>query len=276
MCMGRIKRNRYKIYGKVYCRKLKYWLNEEYENKQQVDWKTVSIISTILLYFIGILYISSLLGQFGISYELDFNIQDIITVLYEKALVHFFAINMYIYYLSIVIIPFILFYDKKKMKIFRDIKKKKWIGLLEIVFLTCFLSLILSLSYERKELSFWKLSPILIFFIFISYIWKFRERRYITLVLILSGLTYTSYRLGEIDARIIKKDKLTFNIILKDGTQILKEGDSCKYFIYKTDKNIYIYNEYIEEVEKYSTSEEFKSSFTFPNTKSKTLNNNTL
>ena len=274
MCMGRIKRNRYKIYGKVYCRKLKYWLNEEYENKQQVDWKTVSIISTILLYFIGILYISSLLGQFGISYELDFNnIQDIITVLYEKALVHFFTINMYIYYFSIVIIPFILFYDKKNIKIFRDIKKKKWIGLLEILFLTCFLSLILSLSYERKELSFW-ISPILIFFI--SYIWKFRERRYITLVLILSWLTYTSYRLGEIDARIIKKDKLTFNIILKDGTQILKEGDSCKYFIYKTDKNIYIYNEYIEEVEKYSTSEEFKSSFTFPNTKSKFLNNNTL
>ena len=96
------------------------------------------------------------------------------------------------------------------------------------------------------------------------------------MVLILSGLTYTSYRLGEIDARIIKKNKLTFNIILKDGTQILKEGDSCKYFIYKTDKNIYIYNEYIEEVEKYSTSEEFKSSFTFPNTKNKSLNNNTL
>ena len=273
MCMGRIKRNCYKIYGKIYCRKFKHWLNKEYKNEQQIDWKAVSIIFTILLYFIGILYISSLLGQFGISYELDFNIQDIITILYEKALLHFFAINMYIYYLSIVIILFILFFDKKKIKIFRDIKKKKWIGLLEILFLTCFLSLILSLSYERKELSFW-ISPILIFFI--SYIWKFRERRYITLVLILSWLTYTSYRLGEIDARIIKKDKLTFNIILKDGTQILKEGDTCKYFIYKTDKNIYIYNEYIEEVEKYSTSEEFKSSFTFPNTKSKFLNNNTL
>ena len=47
-------------------------------------------------------------------------------------------------------------------------------------------------------------------------------------------------------------------------------------FIYKTDKNIYIYNEYIEEVEKYSTSEEFKSSFTFPNTQNKSLNHNTL
>jgi len=58
-------------------------------------------------------------------------------------------------------------------------------------------------------------------------------------------------------SRIKKKEvyfkyALLFNIILKDGTQILKEGDSCKYFIYKTDKNIYIYNEYIEEVEKYS------------------------
>ena len=112
MCMGQIKRNCYKIYGKIYCRKLKHWLNEEYKNEQQINWKAVSVIFTILLYFIGILYISSLLGQFGISYELDFNIQDIITILYEKALVHFFAINMYIYYLSIVIIPFILFYDK--------------------------------------------------------------------------------------------------------------------------------------------------------------------
>ncbi len=267
MCMGRIKRNCYKIYGKIYCRKLKHWLNEEYKNEQQVDWKAISIISTILLYFIGILYISSLLGQFGISYELDFNIQDIITVLYEKALVHFFTINIYIYLFSIVIIPLILFYDKKKIKVFRDIKKKKWIGLLEIVFLTCFLFFILYLPYERKELSFWKLSSILVFFIFISYIWKFRERRYITLILILSGLTYTSYQLGEIDAKIIKRNKSTFNIILKDGTQILKEGDSCKYFIYKTDKNIYIYNEYIEEVEKYSTFEELKSSFTFPNRK---------
>ena len=178
MCMGQIKRNCYKIYGKIYCRKLKHWLNEEYKNEQQINWKAVSVIFTILLYFIGILYISSLLGQFGISYELDFNIQDIITILYEKALVHFFAINMYIYYLSIVIIPFILFYDKKKIKIFRDIKKKKWISLLEILFLTCFLSLILYLPYERKELSFWKFSSILAFFIFISYMEVLRKKIY--------------------------------------------------------------------------------------------------
>ncbi len=79
-----IKRNKhYTLIGNSLLEKNR---NKKNINQQKIDWTLISIISIPIFILIGFTYLASFLGKFGISYEMYFNINDCIKVLYIKSL----------------------------------------------------------------------------------------------------------------------------------------------------------------------------------------------
>ena len=99
-------------------------------------------------------------------------------------------------------------------------------------------------------------------FLSLSIFWNFFKVKYHILSIIASAFTFIAFESGKRDAQKTKNDKITFNITLKDGSLFLKEGDTSKYFILKTNETIFIMNNNINKVEKLSVSEIQKSSLT--------------
>ena len=247
-----IKRNKhYTLIGNSLLEKNR---NKKNTNQQKIDWTLMSIISIPIFILIGFTYLASFLGEFGISYEMYFNINDCIKVLYIKSLLYYFLISIVVLFFTS--LSLVIFIQMGKNSVRNKITIIK-ISLLIIIFLFC-----LYFLCNSKLLPLQYIGIIILSFIFIFAVWYYLGN-VSTIIIIISAFTTFSYKIGIESAKNVKKEKLTYNIILKDGTQILKEGDTCKYLIYKTSENLFIYNEYIEQVEEYPISEIQKSSFDF-------------
>ena len=183
-----------------------------------------------------------------------FNINDCIKVLYIKSLLYYFLISIVALFCTS--LSLVIFIQMGKNSVRNKITIIK-VTLLIIIFLFC-----LYFLCNSKLLSLQYIGIIILSFVFIFAIWYYLGN-ISTIIIIISAFTTFSYKIGIESAKNVKKEKLTYNIILKDGTQILKEGDTFKYLIYKTSENLFIYNEYIEQVEEYPISEIQKSSFSF-------------
>lgn len=64
-------------------KQLKVWLNEEYKNEQKFNWEILIGLYPIFV-LIGFLYLDSFFEEYVISYNLYFNINDCIDILYKK------------------------------------------------------------------------------------------------------------------------------------------------------------------------------------------------
>lgn len=228
--------------------------NKKNINQQKIDWTLMSIISVPILIFIGFIYLVSFLGEFGISYEIYFKISDCINNLYIKSLFYYFLITIVMLFSTSLSLGFLIQMGKNNVR--NKITFIKTI-LSIIIFLLCLYFLCIS-----NYLSLQSTAIIILIITFILAIWYYLGE-ILAVLTIISVFNILSYMSGKEKAENVKKEKLTYNIILKDGTQILKEGDTCKYLIYKTSENLFIYNEYIEQVEEYPISEIQKSSFSF-------------
>lgn len=200
---------------------------------KNINW---SVFIAILIPFftgIGFIYLLALLGEFNISYNIYFTPTDCIKVLYEKGIT----------------LGYVFGYA------------------LMLLFLPAYFSVILPINFSRKYLSiliylffcliiyiYLKVQDIplrdilrICFVLGISFLLFKRVNQYFGILVLFVFMHLGFYHLGKFYAKKIIEEKLTFDIILKNGDTILtergKEEYKDRYFIYKTSDYIFIKDE---------------------------------
>lgn len=108
-------------------KQLKVWLNEEYKNEQKFNWEILIGLYPIFV-LIGFLYLDSFFEEYVISYNLYFNINDCIDILYKKGAILFYLLTFTVVSLS----SFSIFFFVRKRQ--KSINNKKVIyTILEIM-----------------------------------------------------------------------------------------------------------------------------------------------
>lgn len=216
----------------------KDWLSSKYkEPKQKINWSLLVVLSVPILIFMGFLYLVAFLSKFNISYDwIYFNTKDCIDVLYKKGGIYFYTANLYLF-LSIPIVFYVININS------RDKKNKKHILIENIVFSLLFFVYLYGLRDVEKGLDCFIMIIFSLYVFFILLLWRFYNIKHIVIISIVGVLTIILYKIGEKDAEEIKTRKVTFDIILKNNDTILKEGDTNRYFIYKTTDYLFIMDE---------------------------------
>lgn len=250
--------------AQFFYRGLIQWLNDDYEKpKQNISWTFIGFLTIPYFIFVGYTYITTYLEEFGVlSEEIDLTPQDCINMLYKKGLLYFFTGNLYIlFFLTLFFL--LLLGIRQNIPYFNEKKKKVYVVLINNLIVKVLLfSIYLFLLYKTDLLLGKDCFTLLLIFLSLSIFWDFFKVKYHILSIIASVFTFIAFESGKRDARKTKNDKITFNIILKDGSLFLKEGDTSKYFILKTNETIFIMNDNINKVEKLPISEIQKSSLT--------------
>ena len=250
--------------AQFFYRGLIQWLNDDYEKpKQKISWTFIGFLSIPYFIFVGYTYITTYLEEFGVlSEEIDLTPQDCINILYKKGLLYFFAGNLYIlFFLTLFFL--LLLGIKQSIPYFNEEKKKVYVVLINnLIVKTLLFSIYLFLLYKTDLLLGEDCFILLFTFLSLSIFWNFFKVKYHILSIIASVFTFIAFESGKRDAQKTKNDKITFNITLKDGSLFLREGDTSKYFILKTNETIFIMNDNINKVEKLPISEIQKSSLT--------------
>ena len=250
--------------AQFFYRGLIQWLNDDYEKpKQKISWTFIGFLSIPYFIFVGYTYITTYLEEFGVlSEEIDLTPQDCINMLYKKGLLYFFTGNLYIlFFLTLFFL--LLLGIRQNIPYFNEKKKKVYVVLINNLIVKVLLfSIYLFLLYKTDLLLGKDCFILLLIFLSLSIFWDFFKVKYHILSIIASVFTFIAFESGKRDARKTKNDKINFNIILKDGSLFLKEGDTSKYFILKTNETIFIMNDNINKVEKLPISEIQKSSLT--------------
>lgn len=215
---------------------IKKWLNEKYKNEQKFNWE-ILIGLYALFVLIGFLYLDSFFKEYVISYELFFNINDCIDILYKKGALLFYLLTFTVVSLSSF---FIFFFVRKRQK---SINNKKVIYTILIIMIIpaiiIFAFLLVGNIFLEKALS------IIVLILLVVSIYFFGNKN---IAIILSVCFFALYlnNLGEKDAKEMIKNKGNYkrlSIILKENDTILREIDSLKYLIYKTTDYIFIKDE---------------------------------
>lgn len=250
--------------AQFFYRGLIQWLNDDYEKpKQNISWTFIGFLTIPYFIFVGYTYITTYLEEFGVlSEEIDLTPQDCINILYKKGLLYFFAGNLYIlFFLTLFFL--LLLGIKQSIPYFNQKKKRVYVVLINnLIVKTLLFSIYLFLLYKTDLLLGEDCFILLFTFLLLSIFWNFFKVKYHILSIIASVFTFIAFELGKRDAQKMKDKKITFNITLKDSSQFLKEGDTSKYFIFKTNETIFIMNDNINKVEKLPISEIQKSSLT--------------
>lgn len=217
----------------------KDWLSSKYEEpKQKINWSLLVVLSVPILIFIGLLYLASFFGEFGIGIEDYFSIEDCLKVLYVKGAVYFhltsflwIVFGLLIFYLWVVL-------NKKKKTLGRTLTKG--------VSIFAFLVVPLYFFGVVEEFSICETVALFLMLLVVVYLWLFQDKR-VALITLVSFLCGLSFKMGKINGqRIVNSpvnERKTFNIILKNNDTILKEGDTNRYFIYKTTDYLFIMDE---------------------------------
>lgn len=211
---------------------IKKWLNEKYKNKQKFNWE-ILIGLYALFVLMGFLYLDSFFKEYIISYELFFNINDCIDILYKKGALLFYLLTFTVVSLS----SFSIFFFVKKRQ--KSINNKKVIYTILIIMIIpaiiIFAFLFIGDILLKEALS------IMALILLVVSIYFFGNRN---IAIILSVCFFALYLsiLGEKDAKKIinYKGNYRVNIILKENDTLLREIDSLKYLIYKTTDYIFI------------------------------------
>ena len=211
---------------------IKKWLNEKYKNKQKFNWE-ILIGLYALFVLMGFLYLDSFFKEYIISYELFFNINDCIDILYKKGALPFYLLTFTVVSLSSCSI---FFFGKKRQK---SINNKKVIYTILIIMIIP--AIIIFAFLFIGDIPLKKALSIMALILLVVSIYFFGNRN---IAIILSVCFFALYLsiLGEKDAKEIinYKGNYRVNIILKENDTLLREIDSLKYLIYKTTNYIFI------------------------------------
>lgn len=235
-------------------KQLKVWLNEEYKNEQKFNWEILIGLYPIFV-LIGFLYLDSFFEEYVISYNLYFNINDCIDILYKKGAILFYLLTFTVVSLS----SFSIFFFVRKRQ--KSINNKKVIyTILEIMIIPAII--IFAFLFVGDILSEKALSILGLILLVVS-IYFFGNKN---IAIILSICFFALYlnNLGEKDAKEIIKNKGNYrlNIILKENDTILRDTAPSRYLIYKTTDYIFIKDDEKNKVIIKPTSDIQEISFT--------------
>lgn len=229
--------------------------NKKNINQQKIDWTLMSIISIPIFILIGFIYLASFLGEFGISYEIYFNISDCINFLYIKSLLYYFLISIVILFCT----PFLAFLIQMGKN---NVRSK--INIIRVVLLILILLFCLFFLYKSNFLSLQSTGIIVLVIVSIVIIWFFLDNTF-AIIIGIAIFSVSSYMIGIEEAKEmknVKKGRKTFNIVLKNNDTILRYNDPNRYFIYKTTDYIFIKNDSLNKVIIKPTSDIQEISFT--------------
>lgn len=211
---------------------IKKWLNEKYKNEQKFNWETLIGLYALFV-LMGFLYLDSFFKEYVISYELFFNINDCIDILYKKGALLFYLLTFTVVSLS----SFSIFFFVRKRQ--KSINNKKVIYTILIIMIIPAI-IIFGFLFIGDILLKEALSIMALILLVVS-IYFFGNRN---IAIILSVCFFALYlnNLGKKDAKGIINNKGNYrvNIILKENDTLLREIDSLKYLIYKTTDYILI------------------------------------
>ncbi|NWO30212.1 hypothetical protein [Capnocytophaga sp. oral taxon 903] len=226
-----IKRNKH--YTSIGSSLLEKNKNKKNINQQKNDWALISLISVPIFIFIGFIYLTSFLGEFGISYEMYFKISDCINFFYIKSLLYYFLISFVILFCT----PFLAFLIQMGKN---NVRNK--INIIRAVLLILILLFSLFILYKSNFLSLQSTGIIALVIVFIVIIWFFLDSTF-AIIIGIAIFSVSSYMIGIEEAKEVKKRRKTFNIVLKNNDTILRDNDPNRYFIYKTTDFIFLIQE---------------------------------
>lgn len=221
--------------------------------KKQISFKLIPVVAC--LPFTGFIYLVLYLEEFGIAYEtLYFNVNDCIAILYEKGIL-FYLVAMLLAGASFAIL---INFTKE------DLEKITFKNYEILIISSCFLFLLILFLYQLKMIPYegvFYLSPVLAIAVWL-YLFKSDIGG---IILAFAFFTAFCFVYSATDAKKRKKEKPTFDIILKDDEKpmkILSETDTCRYFIRKTSDYIFIMDYCKNKVITYPVSDLKSTSFT--------------
>ncbi|CAD0221522.1 hypothetical protein [Chryseobacterium sp. JV274] len=218
--------------------------------------KLVPIIA--VLPFAGFIYLVSYMFKFGIGYDsLYFNVNDCITVLYQKGIL-FYMVILFIAGASLPLISVIINFFRQDEE--REEFKNWQVLLVSILYLGIIIFTFYKLKTIPQEGIFWLSFTMLL--ATLVYLFKSKIEG-----LLLSVICFTSFCIlyAINDAENRKIEKLKFDIVIKEERRplkILSETDSCQYLIKKTSDYIFIMNYCENKVKTYPASDLKFISFT--------------
>ncbi|WP_159248801.1 hypothetical protein ACE1MK_09240 [Tenacibaculum maritimum] len=228
---------------KKYILKLKQYLKEKVNLNKEIyseqfiynhNFNLKKFAFTFLFFtpMYSLLYYEFYLGEFNVNYFLYLSPEDLVFAAYKNILNVFFILIL------------ILFSSLGLVKIFLEKKTHKK-GLVFIIVL-CASIIEAWVLYRFLGRTFYMLSLCFLLFLFINYFSVFKQYLLIYSYIIIASFFFIFK--GKHDLKIVKSEKMSFDIILENDEYLMRENDKCIYWLGKLSKTIFIYDRSIGKV----------------------------